>query len=133
MNGPIKPFAMREPWMDSIAIALIQEDHHGNRYAAEPVEFSKVDRGARTEPTIRLQWEDAQRLVDELWACGIRPSQGIGSAGQLGATEKHLADMQKIAIGALKAAEDNSRIVLDMLRGRVIRPEPEIILAPVKR
>lgn len=97
MNGPTKPYAMREPWADAIAIALFREDQHGNRYAAEPVEFSKVERGVMVEPAIRLKWDEAQRLVDELWACGIRPSQGIGSAGQLGATEKHLADMQKIA------------------------------------
>lgn len=34
--------------------------------------------------------------MDELWAAGLRPSDGTGNAGQLGATERHLADMRAI-------------------------------------
>ena len=38
----------------------------------------------------------AQELIDGLWQCGIRPTQGAGSAGALAATERHLADLQRL-------------------------------------
>lgn len=39
----------------------------------------------------------AQSLMDELWHCGIRPTEGNGSAGQAAATDRHLTDMQKLS------------------------------------
>lgn len=51
---------------------------------------------------LRLRIEEAQSLMDELWQCGLRPSEGTGSAGALAATQKHLEDMQGIAIGLLR-------------------------------
>lgn len=44
----------------------------------------------------------AQQLIDDLWQCGLRPSEGTGSAGALAAVEKHLADMRKIVGSKLK-------------------------------
>lgn len=38
----------------------------------------------------------AQQLMDDLWRCGLRPTEGKGSAGQLTATEYHLEDMRKL-------------------------------------
>ena len=35
-------------------------------------------------------------LMDDLWQCGLRPSEGTGSAGALAATQKHLDDMRKL-------------------------------------
>ena len=43
-----------------------------------------------------LSKKSAQLLMDDLWHCGLRPSDGTGSTGQLKATEKHLDDMRKI-------------------------------------
>jgi hypothetical protein len=44
----------------------------------------------------------AQKLIDDLWDCGLRPSEGSGSAGAMRAVEHHLADMKVIAFHALK-------------------------------
>jgi hypothetical protein len=41
--------------------------------------------------------------MDELWRVGLRPTEGTGSAGSLAATERHLKDMQRIALGLLKS------------------------------
>lgn len=38
----------------------------------------------------------AQVLMDDLWNCGIRPTDGAGTAGSMRATEKHLEDMRAI-------------------------------------
>jgi hypothetical protein len=48
------------------------------------------------EPTMSLTKDEATNLLDALWNIGIRPSNGEGSAGQLGATERHLEDMRKL-------------------------------------
>ena len=49
-----------------------------------------------SQPTFHLKHEQAQRLMDELWNCGLRPSEGTGSAGALAAVEKHLAAEMEI-------------------------------------
>jgi hypothetical protein len=43
----------------------------------------------------------AQVLIDDLWRCGIRPSEGSLSAGSLLATQNHLNDMRKIVFKKL--------------------------------
>jgi len=45
---------------------------------------------------LSLEPEAAEQLMDELWACGIRPSNGEGSTGQLAAVNRHLEDMKKL-------------------------------------
>lgn len=47
-------------------------------------------------PTFSLKRTEAQELMDELWNCGVRPSEGIGSAGSMASTERHLKDMRAI-------------------------------------
>lgn len=46
--------------------------------------------------TTRLTPEAAQELMDSLWQCGLRPSEGAGSAGALAATQRHLDDMRAL-------------------------------------
>lgn len=52
--------------------------------------------GASPQPTFTLSQQSAQQLMDQLWLCGLRPTEGTGSAGSLAATEKHLNDMRAI-------------------------------------
>jgi hypothetical protein len=54
-----------------------------------------------TTPTLTLNPTNAQRLMDELWTCGLRPSEGTGSAGALAATQAHLKDMQTLTFKML--------------------------------
>lgn len=70
----------------SVVITLVLEHVEAN-YEARP--FTSINDTA------------AQILMDELWNCGIRPTEGTGSAGSLAATQAHLSDMRKIAFGLL--------------------------------
>lgn len=77
--------------------------------SALPVQFSEpFDPHAMPlafpEPVATLQTQMAQALMDQLWSCGIRPTEGTGSAGSLAATERHLKDMQRISFGLLSGA-----------------------------
>lgn len=51
----------------------------------------------------------AQKLMDNLWDCGLRPTEGIGSAGSLAATQKHLSDLQKLLDRVLTLVEEEAK------------------------
>jgi hypothetical protein len=64
---------------------------------AQPLTFTEQPEGtAYTEPVMVLSQKDAQQLMDELWQCGLRPSEGTGSAGAMAAVQKHLEDMRTL-------------------------------------
>ena len=86
-----------------VAVTAACEQPDGRFKVAEPVTWRVVEEGeANVKPMISLHNGEAQLLMDELWRCGLRPSEGAGSAGSLAATERHLKDMQAIAFGLLK-------------------------------
>lgn len=95
--------AERTIFSGGIDIYVGQVDQNGFLcQVAEPVVLKPVDDEVNYDPTISLRPDAAQKLMDELWQCGIRPTEGSGSAGSLAATERHLGDMKKIAFGLLK-------------------------------
>jgi len=80
--------AQREIWSDSVSIRIAHRKPAPDVFCvAEPLVFKEYPDGSFTEPTLRLETSEAQRLMDELWNCGLRPSEGSGSAGSLRATE----------------------------------------------
>jgi hypothetical protein len=87
--------AARQVWTDDIAISL-GRDQMGQLAVAKPLVFGTVGLGVQTDPAITLNITSAQRLMDELWQCGIRPSEGAGSAGAMAATQRHLEDMRTL-------------------------------------
>lgn len=71
-------------------------------HIAEPLTMVPHDQSMIPQPTCVMTIHQAQVLIDDLWQAGLRPSEGTGSAGQLAATQKHLADMRTIAFKQLK-------------------------------
>lgn len=81
---------------------LIGQRAEGDRWVISgPLTMERKEPGAYSEPTMRLNPEDAQRLMDALWGAGVRPNNGEGSVGQIGAMQKHLDDMRAIAAKSL--------------------------------
>lgn len=68
---------------------------------AEPLVFKEGEDGRHHPPFLKLEVDQAQELMDSLWECGLRPSEGTGSAGSLAATQAHLKDMQTIVMHKL--------------------------------
>lgn len=65
----------------------------------EPLKFRAMtdeDLNLVSVPAATISNDSAQQLMDELWRCGLRPTEGTGSAGSLAATERHLADMRTL-------------------------------------
>lgn len=102
MRNKTEVRAWRPPFRDLVEIAFIRSGAgHGEIQVAAPLVFEPHGEAEYIEPSARLHLEDAQQLMDELWRCGLRPTEGTGSAGSLAATERHLKDMQAIAFGLL--------------------------------
>ena len=59
--------------------------------------WAEAEPHALNEPApIQLSQEAAQNLMDAFWDCGLRPTEGSGSAGSFAAQGRHLADMRKL-------------------------------------
>lgn len=84
------------------SITLFVRQFFDHRYRVASLVWQVVDReGMLMPPAANLPIASAQQLMDELWRCGLRPSEGTGSAGSLAATERHLKDMREIAFSQL--------------------------------
>ena len=90
------------PWYDEyVSVRLVRRTHNGN-YAGVVSFDTLVPAGQPIEPAFRLAHEEAQELMDSLWAAGIRPTQAKASAGQADAMQRHLDDMRVLAFAALE-------------------------------
>jgi len=58
--------------------------------------LEEIPENQHSEPFASLMPYQAQELIDNLWNCGYRPSEGAGSAGSLKATQEHLGDLKTI-------------------------------------
>ena len=71
---------------------------------ANPVTFTvrTDDDATLTPPMMQFTPQQAQLMMDELWAVGLRPTQGQQSEGQMGATTRHLEDMRALVFHQLR-------------------------------
>lgn len=102
MNGNMRITADRHPWSMFIELRAGVQNEQGGFSVAKPSVMEPLAEGQIADPFMRLTPADAQQLLDELWRCGIRPSQEQGSTGQSAAMQKHLDDMRTIAFHTLK-------------------------------
>ena len=95
-------FAQRDQWSRQIGFWMRKTSWTPDRTEqayAQPVVFramTDADEGIVQPFAFSMGDDDAQRLMDELWRCGFRPTEGSGSAGSLAATERHLEDMRAL-------------------------------------
>ena len=101
MNKPLEFMARRENWNLGISLYARQMYSDKDFYTAQPVVFEEAEEGNIIEPFATLSIQSAQQLMDELWNCGLRPTEGTGSAGSLKATEAHLEDMRTLVFSLL--------------------------------
>lgn len=78
MNGKrLDIRAERTDWGRYINILLSLDDGTGDAaQVAQPMVFVDApDFGCHAEPSLKLTPHDAQQLMDELWRCGLRPTE----------------------------------------------------------
>ena len=108
MMGDIKPLqfmARREDFQDGVSIHARKVIEGVSMEAACPLVFVPRAKGHIIDPFMHLSIHEAQQLMDELWQCGLRPTEGTGSAGSLAATERHLNDLKLILFNRLKIGD----------------------------
>lgn len=94
MKDQIRAFV--HDFEEDVQIHFRQTDFSGKKYTVKIIENEEIKTGRAAEPLARISPTDAQVLMDDLWSCGLRPTEGKGSAGALSATQNHLNDMRKI-------------------------------------
>ena len=91
----------------SISLHLYERRQNGEISLLSGLQFTTVKEAEVIQPQeeITIPLETAQELIDSLWQCGLRPSEGSGSAGSLKATENHLKDIQELSRRLLSIVE----------------------------
>ena len=97
----LKIYASKQICSDFVDLHILSGDKN-NRSIVTNIEFGPLEMGAYTSPSMSLAYEEGQFLMDSLWSCGLRPSEGSGSAGAMAAAQNHLADMRAIVSKQLK-------------------------------
>lgn len=87
--------------LEKIHVRLFVPQRGGGGRAAKPIDFVELQPGEEIPTCFALEPEQAQKLIDDLWDCGLRPSEGSGSAGALAATQRHLEDLRAIVMHKL--------------------------------
>lgn len=104
--------AHAEPKWHNNSIVLyfyIKEQDGKVSYLSDIVMTTQEVTAVEPSDVLTVPRETAQELMDSLWQCGLRPSEGSGSAGSLKATQDHLKDMQELSRRLLSMVE-NGRI-----------------------
>ena len=78
------------------SIELFLFTKSNNKRSIAELHFSTVEEGVSPASSCNLPYDSAQKLMDQLWDCGLRPSEGTGSAGAIKAVQDHLNDMRAI-------------------------------------
>jgi len=76
-----------------------------DRTLSAEITFDEISESTSTPESITIPPEAAQELVDKLWQCGVRPTEGTGSAGALLATQNHVKSLQNIVDITLKQVD----------------------------
>ena len=109
MMNDMNIFVRKTDFSHSLRV-FITEVRGDARHVAEPLKMRPIEDGVACDETLSIGITAAQQLIDELWVCGLRPSEGTGSAGALAATQKHLEDMRTMVfcqLGVNKGDEQN--------------------------
>lgn len=91
----IEARVQRGNWGRDLEVLLVDRSSKDFAIVTDLILTHQTD-GTIVEPSFKMSYEHAQQLMDDLWVCGLRPSEGTGSAGALASTQKHLDDMRKL-------------------------------------
>lgn len=104
-RSPTRLVAHKEPWSLLISLYLFTDHIVNGRVKetrfAEKLALSEHEEGSLVQPFTSIDPTTAQGLMDSLWECGVRPTEGKGSAGAMMATQGHLDDLRKILFKTL--------------------------------
>jgi len=85
------------PWSFGLELRFGVKEFGKDKWnIAQPIVFEERPNGAPVEPFMFIRQDTVQKLMDNLWDMGFRPSKEYGGAGALGAMKEHLEDLRKL-------------------------------------
>ena len=103
-------------------VLTVRDPDTGKVYMLDPGAFTELktedqvkDVHARKGPSLSLDLEYSQALMDQLWRTGLRPSNSV-SIGKGEAQDAHLADLRKSHDTLLKVSKRLSQTVIRLSR-----------------
>lgn len=101
MFGWLRVRAFRENFaFDGVQLYIYQKYPDGTRFRVKNIDMEQVTETVAStyqdNGLIQIDPTAAQELMDDLWQCGVRPTEGTGSAGQAQAMQKHISDLEKV-------------------------------------
>ena len=94
------------------AAAIVNECGERLVYLAQPTKLELLKEEdllvEERDPLLTMPMGSGQKLMDELWRAGLRPTEGTGSAGALAATQAHIQDLRAIVFkGEVKPTQQH--------------------------
>lgn len=83
----------------------------------EPPAFVTVEQDATPPALFTLEKKAAQRLMDDLWWAGLRPSAAQAGDATLAAKDAHIADLRGLLFGAEGPKSGLADALIEMLSG----------------
>ena len=83
--------------MHGIEFLLLDRTFDDKLSKAKYIEFEPYDEQIYIDPTFHLEIAEAQSLIDNLWECGLRPTNITNVSGEVAAVKEHLGDMRKLS------------------------------------
>lgn len=96
MNIEISVRVDRRPWSNFFDLYILEIRNGVVVTNAVNISLADVTPGAEVSPVLSLTQTDMQSLMDQLWSCGVRPTEGQGSAGAMAAVQEHLKDLRRL-------------------------------------
>lgn len=96
MNIEISVRVDRRPWSNYFDLYILEIRNGVVVTNAVNISLADVTPGAEVSPVLSLTQTDMQSLMDQLWSCGVRPTEGQGSAGAMAAVQEHLKDLRRL-------------------------------------
>ena len=98
--------AQSAPWRSAVEIFIGDRD---GKTRVKEVVMERIEEAVAAPPSFMLDDQMAQQLMDDLWHCGLRPTDGAGTAGAMRAVERHLEDMRTLVFKSNTHAETGPR------------------------
>lgn len=99
-------------WRDGVTILPFVIDYNQRkRQKIAKIEWEEVKEStpiSTGEDTFHLLPTEAQELMDDLWQCGIRPTEGTGSAGAMQEAQNHIKDLREFGTRLLAIVEKSA-------------------------
>lgn len=84
-----------------------EKDGTGRRVVVDDIIYKTVNIGDAVQPkALPLSKEAATQLMDDMWLCGIRPSESINNVNDKTDIKAHLEDMRRIVFSGINIKLD---------------------------